>query len=244
LKTKGLSFTRKSYREETNSGLSALGNITPLVKADWKNPLTENAKEYLSNRKVLEAPFLQEELYSWISKEGKEYILIPWKINSIGCYYQLNDFQKLDKYGRKYIFPSKTEKAVYGLDNVDLGWQKVILFEGVYDSLFVKNGFAIGGKSLTDYQYKLITERYPKHQLVLALDNDDAGLKSVASIIQKYPNRFKFFKWFGERTKAKDINDYVLEKNDVDLFTDKKKLDRMIVSSLEMKLFLAKKKIF
>lgn len=51
----------------------------------------------------------------------------------------------------KYIFPKDSKKLVFGLDNIDVSWPYVICFEGVYDSLFVKNGIATGTKSLSDY---------------------------------------------------------------------------------------------
>lgn len=239
LKNKGIVYTKKSFKEESASSLSALSNLKPIIRESWKVPLSAKANEYLASRMVLDAPFLHEKFYSWTSRDGQEYILIPWIVNSVPCFYQLNDFQKIDKFGRKYIFPSKMEKPVYGLDNIDLGWKKIILFEGVYDSLFVKNGIAIGGKTLTDYQFKMLSERYPKHELVFALDNDEAGLVATERAIENNPSRFKFFKWFGKNTKAKDINEYVLEKNDVNLFVDQKKLDRMIISSLEMKIHLS-----
>ena len=40
---------------------------------------------------------------------------------------------------------------------------------------------------------------------------------------------FKFFRWFNENTSEKDINDYIKVKGDVNIFTDPKKLQRMIV---------------
>jgi len=63
----------------------------------------------------------------------------------------------------KYIFPKNEKKIVAGLDNIDITWPYVIVFEGYYDSIFVKNGVCVGTKSITDYQLKLIRERYPHH---------------------------------------------------------------------------------
>ena len=244
LKTKGLSFNRKNYVSEAETGLSTLTNLKPVVRQSWKIPLSEEAKKYLADRKVLEAPFFKDEFYSYPAKNGVEYILIPWKMNSVACYYQLNDYQKKDKFSRKYIFP-KMEKPVFGLDNIDLSWNKIILFEGVYDSLFVKNGICVGGKYVTDYQMKILKERYPKHQLVLAFDNDVPGMKSMLKIINddEKSGKFKFFKWFNSRTQEKDINDYVLATGNVNVFSDPAELDKMIVSPIVMKMHLLKRGI-
>ena len=213
-----------------------LFDIKSMLKPEWKCPLSDKAKEYLSNRKVLEAPFLEDTLYSWYSKKNEEYILIPWNLNGCeGAYFQLNDFLKHRE--MKYIFPKDSKKLVFGLDNIDVSWPYIICFEGVYDSLFVKNGIATGTKSISEYQYKLISERYPHHTIVASFDNDKPGLCSYIKCI-KQNRKLKYFKWFNTNTKQKDINDYVLAKGDVNIFTDTKKLERLIVDDLLMKLYL------
>lgn len=218
-------------------------DIVQIVDPKWKNPLSDLAKEYLTKRKVLEAPFLKEKFYSYFAKNGLEYILIPWKLNGIEGYYQLNDFQKKDKYGRKYIFPKK-DKIVYGLDNIDISFPYVICLEGVYDSLFVKNGICIGGKSLSDLQKEIIHKRYPKHQIVLSYDNDQPGFESYMKIVKRNPSEFKFFKWFNTNTSEKDINDRVLKLNDPKIFSEKETVERNIVSAIQMKMFLMEKGIW
>ena len=115
--------------------------------------------------------------------------------------------------------------------------EKIICVEGVYDSLFIPNGIATGTKSLSDYQYKLIHERYPHHQIVVSFDNDKPGLCSYIKCI-KQNKPYKYFKWFNQNTKQKDINDYVLAKGDVNIFTDTKKLDKLIISDQMMKMYL------
>lgn len=215
-------------------------DLVQVVSPKWKVPLSDKAKKYLNGRMVLQAPFLKEGLYSYISKNGLEYILIPWRMNGLDCYYQLNDFQKLDKMQRKYIFPKLT-KPVYGLDNIDISFPYIICFEGVYDSLFVKNGICIGGKTLTDYQREILSRRYPKHQIVLSYDNDVPGLTSVKKAIKKDPNGFKFFKWYNENTKEKDVNDYILKVGDPNVFSDRGKVESMIISPIQMRMFLAEK---
>ena len=223
---------------EALSGIAYLNSLTTAIKPEWKNPLTEAATEYLEHRKVLEAPYLKGKLYSVFDKEKNEYILIPWKINGIDAYYQINDFEHHDSLGRKYIFPAKREKLIYGLDNIDLTFPYIICFEGVYDSLFVPNGIAIGGKSLTKRQYEIVSERYPKHQIVLSFDNDKSGLEAMEKVIKSSKIDFKYLKWFDERTKEKDINDYILKKNNANYFVDKKTVESMILSTVAMKLYL------
>lgn len=233
--------------ESDSSNLSAIAYINSLhsvIKQEWKNPLSDVARKYLEDRKVLEAPFIKDKFYSVFDKKQNEYILIPWKINGIDAYYQINDFEHHDRIGRKYIFPSNKEKLVYGLDNIDLSFPYIICFEGVYDSLFIPNAIAIGGKSLTNLQHEILTKRYPNHQIVLSYDNDVAGLTAMMKQIKRHPTEYKYFKWFDNDTEEKDINDYVLKHGNVDVFKNKSVVESMIANAISMKLFLIEKNIW
>ena len=211
-------------------------DVKSIINPEWKNPLTEDAKKYLEDRKVLDAPFLQDPLYSCFNSRTKqEYILIPWVLNGTEAYYQINDFKK---YGDiKYIFPKGKQKLLAGLDNIDISWPYIICVEGFYDSVFVKNAVCVGTKAITDVQAKIIKDRYPKHQLVVSFDNDEAGLSAMAKLLRRNAD-VKYFKWFNSNTKEKDINDYILSHNDVNMFSEAAVLEKMIVDKLRMKMFL------
>lgn len=211
-------------------------SLRSILDPSMKKPLTDKAKEYLNNRRVLDAPFLKEPLYSIVSHNGKEeYILIPWKVNGVDAYYQVNDFLKIKS--MKYMFPKGKKKLIYGLDNIDPSYKKIFAFEGVYDSLFVKNGIATGTKSITDYQMKLIKERWPHHEVVVSFDNDLPGFSSTKKLIET-GKASKFFVWFDGKTQEKDINEYVLARRDLKMFSSAKKLDGMVYDSLQMKLWM------
>ena len=213
-----------------------LFDLKPMVRPEWKKPLSAEAKAYLDGRMVSSAPFLREDLYSCYGRDGDEYILIPWVVNGVEAYYQLNDFKGLR--GLKYVFPKDSKKLVYGLDEVDVSWPYVIVFEGVYDSLFVKNAVAVGTKSVTDYQLRLIRERYPSHQVCLSFDNDAPGLASMRKYIEKGGDGFRFFRWFGAGTEQKDVNDYVKATGNPRAFADAAVLEPRIVGASKMKLWL------
>ena len=225
------------------SVLETVSGGTSVIPPKWKNPLSDAAREYLEHRLVTKAPFLYDnQFYSCKDKLGREFILIPWIVNGCEAYYQINDFQKIDAAGRKYIFPPKLDKLVYNIDNVDLRYKKIILFEGVYDSLFVKNGVAIGGKFLTKTQRELLAERYPNHQLVYSFDNDGAGFEAGSRAMgQNETQNLNFFKWFDRGESAKDVNDYVLKTGNTNAFADKGVVDSHIINSMQMKMYLAEK---
>lgn len=229
--------TNPVFPEEEPNGVDLM-HIKPMLDPAWKKPLSEDAKKYLAGRMVDKAPFLREDLFTYAGTKG-EYILIPWVVNGIDAYYQLNDYKKLGNL--KYIFPKNSNKLVYGLDNIDLSWPYVIVFEGVYDSLFVKNSIAIGTKSLSDRQEKLIRERYPNHRICLSFDNDKPGLDAMAKAIEKNEDAM-FFKWFDDNTPEKDVNEKVIVSGNTRLFSSPKFLEKRILTPLQMKLWLIQSK--
>jgi hypothetical protein len=244
-------YFKMCFKHGINTSLSSHYNVPneepsifqleSVVKPEWKKPLSEKATEYLKNRKVLDAPYYKDSLYSCYTKNNDEFIMIPWKVNGVDAYYQLNDFQKI--HNLKYIFPKNKKKLIAGLDNIDISWPYIIAVEGYFDSLFIKNGICVGTKAITEYQLKLIKERYPKHQIVISFDNDKAGIDSMIKLL-KSNNDFKYFKWFNSNTKEKDINDYVIAKNNVNIFSNTNILEKLIVDKLLMKMFLIQNKFW
>ena len=239
-------YTRLFLRSGQNSSLSAnyeiplnepdIFNVQSVIKQEWKNPLSKKALDYLKSRKIIDAPFFNQNLYSCFNKDkSEEFILIPWILSGVEAYYQINDFQKL--HNIKYIFPKNKHKIVAGLDNIDISFPYIFIFEGFYDSVFVKNGICVGTKAVTDYQLKLISDRYPKHQIVVAFDNDRPGIESMIKMMKSDKN-FRYFRWFNKNTKSKDINELIVEKNNVNIFSDPKVLEKMIVDKLSMKMYL------
>lgn len=232
----GLSSSLSSVAHVPSDGEPSIFSFKPIALPAVQ-PLTSRATEYLKSRCVLDAPFLREEMHSIVSSSnsGVEYILIPWRVNGVVAYYQVNDFLKIKP--MKYMFPKGQKKLLYGLDNVDPSYGKIFVFEGVYDSLFVKNGIATGTKSITDYQMKLLRERWPRHEVVVAFDNDLPGFAATKKMIET-GKASKFFRWFGADTREKDINDRVVAQGCIDMFSKPSVLDKMVHDSLQMKLWM------
>lgn len=80
-------------------------------------------------------------------------------------------------------------------------------------------------------------------ELVYSYDNDKAGLESMAKVLsdRKSGNNFKFFKWFSDDTKEKDVNDYILSHDDVNIFKNDRYVDSCIVDPIIMKMWLMRK---
>ena len=211
-----------------------------------KHPLTDQGKAYLDKRRIFEAPNLDHEIpfYSCAKKVSDvvyNAITIPWRFDGEDYFYQLRFIDNVTLPFGKYYFPSKQktglDKPVYGLDMIDVGFPYVICFEGVFDSIWVKNGVAIGGKTLSDYQRNIITTRYPRHKIVFAFDNDEAGKDAYRSATVKYPFDL-YLDWFKKSNGCKDINDLVLSTGNVLVMDDADELESMISSAMALRISL------
>lgn len=231
---KALSSESNLIHLDKNKKEVDLFGFKPIIKSAWKNDLSDEARKYLESRMIFDSPFVKsKQFYSVYTKNKAEYILIPWKINGVEAYFQLNDFLKHSD--KKYIFPPNESKLIYGIDDIDLSFPYIICFEGVYDSLFVKNGVAIGGKNLTEFQEKILAKKYPKHQIVLAFDNDLAGKRATERTFKGH-FKYKYFDWANAlKTKCKDINEWVLSTKNVNLLADKNFVESCIKHPVVMK---------
>ncbi len=216
----------------------SFNKLVNIIDENWKTSLSAKAINYLNDRFIFDAPYAQNlKLYSTYDKKDREFILIPWIVNGISAYFQLNDFEKHGD--KKYIFPPNKDKLIFGLDNIDISFPYIICFEGVYDSVFVKNGVAIGGKKLTVLQRVILKKRYPNHQIVLALDNDLAGKTAMLNQMKDDPS-IKYLIWYKDiKQKIKDVNDYMKMTYDFTKFTDEEYLKSCMLNNVIIKYMLA-----
>ena len=219
-----------------------------LLDLGWTtSALTNEAKAYLDSRCI---PMNKRDMLKSIKDQsGREFILIQYLWDDKCIYSQLANFNKYDIKGQgavKYIFPKDENinfqpKPVFNLGNVDISFPYIICTEGVFDSLFVKNGVALGGRNLTDYQFKMLSSCYPRHKLVLAFDNDLAGMQSSLKHAEKFPNiSFLDISDLMEAAHTKDLNDFVKITGRSDVFMNEKLLKERTISAfqVEMKLKL------
>jgi len=221
-------YTKEAYGIEYNE-----------VPEEFRNELPISAKNYLINRRIFKAPGIPKDYKFYYYKDPKlprDFIVIPWIYNGQECYYQRRVLTDKTNSGIKYIFPKDIEKAVFGLDNIDTSFKYIICTEGVFDAIWIKNGVAIGGKALSDYQKWFIAQRYPHHTLVYALDNDRPGKEAMLKTIEKNPNS-RFLNWHVYANGCKDVNEFVIKYNS-NIFNSQKNLEKMICSGAKMKLIL------
>ena len=217
-----------------------------LLDANWTvQPLSDAAKKCLDERMIPSGS--RDMLKSIVDSTGREFILIQYIWDDCCIYHQLHNFLKYDIKGQgstKYIFPKDENinfqsKPVFNIGNVDVSHHSIYCTEGVYDSLFLKNGVALGGRSLTDYQYRMLTELYPRHRIVLAFDADYAGMSSSLKHAERFPDiSFLDLSDILGVAHAKDINDFVKATNRVDIFTNEKLLKARTISAFQVRMKL------
>lgn len=114
----------------------------------------------------------------------------------------------LNKYG---------DKEIFNFNRIDGEFPYIFIFEGQIDAMFIKNGIAVSGVMLTDYQSDQIKRNYPNHELIWVLDNPKIDTTSKKVIIEntKQDKTFKCFTYTGDFENHKDFNLYcVANKSD------------------------------
>ena len=219
----------------------------------WKHLLTEPEKwehptalgldeiKYLQERKAW--PEGQNFLRVTNRQSGAPFIIIPWLYEGQCIFYQLHNYTKNEAHP-KYLFPNAIdlndqEKPVFNIDEVDPSWKYIIACEGVFDALSYKNGVALGGRSLTDYQEKMIRQRWPHHTIVAAMDNDDAGKQAMMKLCKSGSVKFLNITGVFKKFNVKDANDFArLTEKSGKALRDKSFLERFIKEPLEMQVGL------
>lgn len=240
-KTRGVNFSNfcsASGVVETNKHEELVIDFNQIPEK-LKHTLTENGLKYLKSRKIFESKNLPSyaKFYSASYKGEYEIVVIPWYMEGRECYYQwrfLDPNAPFPKYG----FPKGLTKKIYGIDMIDPSFPFIICTEGVFDSLWVKNGVAVGGKHLTDLQRYIIKTRFPKHKLVYAFDNDSAGLEAMLKQSNENENSLVFY-WKDKSKGCKDLNEFVINE-DPNYFFNETNVKQCIMNPLQLKLRMLK----
>ena len=101
------------------------------------------------------------------------------------------------------------DKSVFGIERVDPELEYFFIFEGPMDAMMVKNGIAIAGLKMTDYQKTQLAE-FPFHTRIWVTDNpklDDAGKKNMLQLLEA---KEKVFAWGNK--PYKDFNEWAVKE--------------------------------
>lgn len=119
----------------------------------------------------------------------------------------------LDSEGIRYLTKINGTSCLFNYNKIDSDYENIFIFEGPFDSTFVRNGIAIGGIQENSYRmFRGIQEdqikTYPFHNKIWVLDSqhtDTAALKKSVKLLQSNQKVFIWPKKIG--TLCKDFND-------------------------------------
>lgn len=121
---------------------------------------------------------------------------------------KLNDFDV----GPKYLLKFNSDKPLFNIDKIDVNFPFIFLFEGQIDAMFVKNGVAVSGLTLTDKQEEQLSQ-FIFHKRIWVIDNLLTEHESVRKkVIEKFKDGDTIFLFKDEFSKFKDLNEYCTEK--------------------------------
>lgn len=184
------------------------------LKYYHKESIVKLALNYCQKRRLFSAEFAPKTYYVCINDYfHKNRLIIPY----YGLDNKLESYISRDLLGKdskpKYLIKFNSEKPIFNIDKIDPSYLYIFIFEGAIDAMFVKNGVAISGTSLTDYQYKQIKSTFPFHKMIWCMDNYKMEKEEVRNKIQKKIKEGELvFLYLNEYESYKDINDYCVAK--------------------------------
>jgi hypothetical protein len=185
------------------------------IKFYRSNPFIVNALDFLRRRNLLNAANNPKAFYiSLNDKFHKNRIIIPfYDENGKIVHYQSRSLDEQKDLRPRYISKLNSEKTIFNIDKIDLSFDTIFIFEGPFNSCFVKNGVAVGG--IQENSYQLYTKKqeeqiskFPFHKKVWVLDShhkDTAAHNKIKKLLQLKEAVFIWPKKIGELYK--DFND-------------------------------------
>jgi hypothetical protein len=228
LKNEQLSIVKKDYLMTVKDLKSILSNFkkipTEVIKPQEKIKIPNEwvdlppiVTKYIDDRLVYKAPSLKKPLKLFWNNETKR-VVIPYIEHGKIVYYQERN---LTPGKAKYVFPPDLEKQIFGLDNIDKSLDCIYLLEGAFDSIFVKNGIALGGIKITNEQKQRLDTSFFDYEKIYMFDNqnvDESSYDRIQKLAKTFPKQ-QVFLWPKE-IKDKDVNDYVKRTKELNKFFD------------------------
>lgn len=237
---------RCSFAEALQDVLGASSDARALLR-QHKARLIPEAKETIS----LELPNGTEEfnqdqpklvagLLSWLSGRGvddrkiKKYKIMHSGLDIVWPYYEYEDepvyWQSRSRINKVFRFPPESigvtkGQFLYGFDQVEPA-SFVVITESIFGCLTLEEQcLATGGASITQMQAKKLKLLGPKEGIILAPDNDKAGIESIFhNFIVLEPMGYKIYyalpplvKLPGSSSLSKDWNDLVKVANSAEI---------------------------
>ena len=119
--------------------------------------------------------------------------------------------RSLDGSDPRYLGKYGSDKTVFGIDRINPDLEYIFIFEGPIDSMFVQNGVAVAGLTLTKTQESQLKE-YPFHKKIWVLDNISVTKEkeTKSKVLSLLNSSQKVYRW--NNTKYKDFNEWAVSE--------------------------------
>lgn len=202
--------TQESHKPITYTLPKDCINLTDKTQLNYykHDPYVRKCLLYLKKRRMFSAVNRPKTYYTTLAKDIHQYRLIIPFFNENGkiIFYQSRAVLDEHQNGAKYLSKSGAEFSVFGVDQIDIDYDFLFLFEGPIDSMFVKNGIAMGGLSLTNLQEKQLL-KYPLHQRIWILDNQLNNPNVKKKLHELIETNQRVFIWPKKFIEFKDLNE-------------------------------------
>ena len=162
------------------------------------------------------APYRAKSFYLSLNDTiHKNRIVIPfYDCNGEIEFYQSRALtEKQEKYA-KFLSKLNSDKSIFNIDKVDFELDYIFIMEGAIDSMFLKNGLAISGVTLTDYQQDIILNNCPFSKRVWLFDNPKIDETAKEKMFEHAKtSKDLFFTWTDQFEKYKDLNEFCVQEN-------------------------------
>jgi hypothetical protein len=179
------------------------------------NDTFKNALKYIKDRRLDIAINRSSNLFiSLTDIIHKDRICIPfYDRNKKVVFYQT---RAIDDSIPKYLGKQGYDKTLFGVERIDSNLPYIFIFEGPIDAMFVKNGVAAAGLTLTHKQKEQLSE-FPFHKIIWVLDNsrfDETADKKTRELVSQGEH---IFLWDSDMP-YKDFNDMCVDRklNEID----------------------------
>jgi hypothetical protein len=178
------------------------------------NPFFEKSIDYIKSRKIDKAVNRNPNYYiSLTDMMHKNRLCIPYyNLDNKISFYQT---RALDGSEPRYLNKIGCDKTVFGVERIDTDIPYIFIFEGPIDAMFVKNGVALAGLTMTDAQHTQLNA-FPFHEKIWVLDNPKKDTASKENIVKLIQQKQKVFKWPAENL-YKDFNEWAVKENLVEI---------------------------
>jgi len=186
------------------------------------NKVVQDALQYIITRRLNTAINKPRALFISVKDFiHKDRLIIPfYDANNQIEFYQTRAIYKKDEINRpKYLSKQGANKSIFGIRNIDPNLEYLFVLEGPIDSMFIVNGIAVGGVSLSEKQETQL-EKYKFMTKIWILDNQLDNKEVKDKMNELIDKGEKVFIWPKELKDYKDVNE-ICQKYKLDQISPK-----------------------